>query len=342
MLTPYLSRLRRAGGDAAGAPTPGVLSVRLRPRFESSGLEPGLAPPEPVVVDAANEIARPVAQAQPRPSVLTPVAEPPPSDAGPAEAPAAPPTGTQPASPERATQPPVLVEHVTGREPAAEPPTESTAPASFAAARTARTADPVSASTPARELAKAAGLPPAPPIEPPSSVAPPYRLPSGEAAENLELATPRPSTAYPARDRPTAPSPAPAASPDPTRAPAQVVRRPPTAAASSSRSEPVGVDAPSTADESSTPEVRSPRPEAVAPVIARAAALAVGQPSAGPRRPGEDPRPLAKTEVTVTIGRLEVRAQPASPERPAQPRAPRRRPTTLDQYLRSRSTGRSG
>jgi hypothetical protein len=47
--------------------------------------------------------------------------------------------------------------------------------------------------------------------------------------------------------------------------------------------------------------------------------------------------------VTVTIGRVEVRAQPPvpAPARPARA-APRRQPPSLQDYLRARAGGRVG
>jgi len=50
------------------------------------------------------------------------------------------------------------------------------------------------------------------------------------------------------------------------------------------------------------------------------------------------------TEVSVTIGRVEVRAQEApATAAPARPdRRPRREPPSLDDYLRARSSGRAG
>jgi hypothetical protein len=50
-----------------------------------------------------------------------------------------------------------------------------------------------------------------------------------------------------------------------------------------------------------------------------------------------------QTEVTVTIGRIDVRVQaPLAPPAPPAAARPRRRPPSLDDYLRARSTGRAG
>jgi hypothetical protein len=73
---------------------------------------------------------------------------------------------------------------------------------------------------------------------------------------------------------------------------------------------------------------------------------AAARPSAGPPPgpPGgtrHGPGPAADTEVTVTIGRIEVKAPAAAPvPSPPQPGGPRRRVPSLDDYLESRTRAR--
>jgi hypothetical protein len=60
-----------------------------------------------------------------------------------------------------------------------------------------------------------------------------------------------------------------------------------------------------------------------------------------PLAPGADQ--AHTTELSVTIGRIEVRASPApEPQRQSAARGPRRQPPSLEQYLAARATGRVG
>ena len=62
-----------------------------------------------------------------------------------------------------------------------------------------------------------------------------------------------------------------------------------------------------------------------------------------PGRRGERPDPgqqVTPAEISLTIGRMEVRVPPPAPRAPS--RAPARRPGSLDGYLQARSTGRIG
>jgi hypothetical protein len=84
-----------------------------------------------------------------------------------------------------------------------------------------------------------------------------------------------------------------------------------------------------------------PPPSAAAP--AQAAWLAAQAP-APVARPAEPRTIEVPTQVSVTIGRVEVRAAPApAPAAPAPPAArPKREPPSLDDYLRARASGRAG
>lgn len=392
-MTPYLNRLRKAGAAAGAAPTPGVISLRRRSRFEPPLLDPDAAAPWPGAVDEATKITGLAEERRSGWPATEPGAEPP--------------ATARLASAGRAEQQSAHAEHLIAQERTVEPATERAGTAATgetygtarraglggqAARAIAPASPPASETAPSTRPASAQPAPPDSPLGPqeygpqpyvsqphgpqqhtsqpqrqppgpqqprprpqrPQPVSPQQTRANGAEADDAAPAAPRHKTA-PRTDKPEETLP-PAASTNSSFPPRPIApREPGLSAASQTADQPASIravvtsrgDGPraeATANfaESLGRVAHSPRAEALAPVIARAAALGSAPPSNVRRRVDGDPQASMNTEVTVTIGRLEVRAQPAVSERSAQTRPPRRRPSSLDEYLRSRSTGRSG
>jgi hypothetical protein len=348
MVTPYLQRLRAARRDDARTPVAGLVQARRRSRFEPGPAEPGLSTvPEPLELEVETEARRLPAPA-PREHLddsVRPLA--PSEDPRPWHAPSGPPA----AGADRTNEPPERRPPPAGGPPAPgheDPPTAraivsarrdpvrrtDVESGSGPRAQGARFGSPATESqdrplAPQAERRRRSGSPsPAssPPRSADSRMPPRPRPESGDHSGGQTAdARGRPPIADPARgDQATA---------DP---------RPPV------RAEPKALElsqpklGPPSAENAPSRRLRAPSSEAVAPLLATAAGLAAEAAGRSRQSPGSPP-PAPEIEVTVTIGRLEVRSAPSvSPRRPPSPRSGQRAPSSLDQYLQARSARRLG
>jgi hypothetical protein len=346
MVTPYLSRLQRA-------PTaPGALRPRQRARFEPpapapiDGFTALFGPPPPSELGTSAEAAAPARTAP---------------DDGPAQEPS-PPAGAPPASPGKSS---AAVDDLAAArtDPAVTPTVPAARPPGPATGETSDRHELAGgADGPARS---AAPRPQSRPQPPPSTQVRPHGVdptgasqgplspkPAGDrsnpSAPQADLSPAQTRVDHPVRvGHPASPS---GSSSRPVPAvPASRLRRAPTAPTSAqavtepspsaalSRDHPLASPAPGPAPIAAT--------AALAPPLPASAERAIGTRVPAPR-PVPLPAPRAaepRTEVTVTIGRIEVRA-PAAEAAPAPPgrSGPRRRPPSLDDYLRARARGRAG
>jgi hypothetical protein len=347
--TPYLNRVRGARVVPSSAPAPGVIGLRRRSRFEPASREQGLVTRSLLTERASAERGTDVdpATTQIDPSQSSNRAwqsEPwPPSGAGHPALPSAR-RGDAAAGESRPR-----IERVT----AAQPPQHRREP----------DAPPLTPPAPMGERPRRRPDPPSAPLTPPALAGERARRPAQtERSQRTSAAertsgpetSPRPGPTNASRERRSStPQQGRAAAVAATSQGLEVLPQPSRnkdEASSPPRPEPPpAASAPSAAIRSAAraradpAEPRSPRPEALEPLLARARAIAVGtaqRPAATKNGEAHTPRP--ELAVTVTIGRLEVRTQPVAAEPPAPPREPRRRPTSLDDHLRARSSGRSG
>ena len=356
MVTPYLQRLRAARGAEARTPVAGLVQARRRSRFEPGPAEPGLSTvpgalerevesearrrPAHAPRERFDDSVRPLATSEdPRPwhprsgppaaGAITPN-EPPETRPAPADGP---PAGRR--------DDPSTARAIgsAGRDPIRRADVESASESPVQGARF--DSPPIESED--RPLAPQAERRRRP--ESPSLASSPSRTP--------EIRTPPPSwpeigdysdveTAETRVSRPQLPQGPPPIADDDGADQITGGARP------SDRAEPEALERslpklrPLSAEETPARRLRTPSGEAVAPLLVTAAGLAAE--AAGRSRQSPTPLPPAPDiEVTVTIGRLEVRSAPSlSPSRPPSPRSVQRAPSSLDQYLQARSARRVG